>query len=387
MRTRLLQLVAEPCAKWLCGYRIPSEEPAKLDILTLTPEIQETAPEAVSPAIVPPQTPITPPAENEKILTGRVIRSQSGFFTVETSAGLMTCQISGKIKIGAQRAKQRQGASRSDLVALNDTVTLEVDSGNTGTILKVAERQYVLSRVSRESTAGTSAESEQIIIANTDQAIFVFSAANPTANPRSIDRFLVCAEKAEIPSIVICVNKIDLVKREEADLIFANYRKIGYTVVYVSALTGEGLDELKALLSGDPHRVSVFTGPSGVGKSSLLNAMQEGLKLETSDVSQATTKGRHTTRFSQLIKMVDGGYVADTPGLRTMVPWDVEPGELDSYFVEMRPYVETCKFADCSHQHEPGCAIRAAVEKGDISEERYDSYLRLRDELDEQYIY
>ncbi|MBI5931955.1 MAG: ribosome small subunit-dependent GTPase A [Chloroflexi bacterium] len=357
-----------------------------MDIVTLTPDLQETAPQAVS-SILPPPNPVPPSIENEKIVTGRVIRSQSGFFTVETPAGVITSQISGKIKNSAHRAKQRSGTSRSDLVALNDTVTLELDGVDRGTILKVAERQHVLSRVSRESTAGTSAESEQIIIANTDQVIFVFSASNPTPNPRSIDRFLVCAERANIPSIVICINKIDLVPRPEMEEILGGYNKIGYQVLYVSALTGEGLDSLRTLFSGDPNRVSVFTGPSGVGKSSLLNAMQEGLKLETSDVSQATSKGRHTTRFSQLIKMNEGGYVADTPGLRTMVPWDVEPDELDSYFIEMRPYVETCKFADCSHRHEPGCAIRAAVEAGTVSEERYDSYLRLRDELDEQYIY
>jgi ribosome biogenesis GTPase len=115
--------------------------------------------------------------------------------------------------------------------------------------------------------------------------------------------------------------------------------------------------------------------------------MQEGLKLETSEVSHATTKGKHTTRFSQLIQFEAGGYVADTPGLRTMVPWDVEPDELDSYYIEIKPYVEQCKFADCTHQHEPGCAVLAAVEAGKISEGRYDSYLRLRDELDEQFVY
>jgi hypothetical protein len=273
-----------------------------------TQEIQESTPESISPSVTPIITNIntdtdlttppnlataekllveqgktaqqgppqetkiaseTPPTEKlatEKVLTGRVISAQSGFFTIETRAGKITCQISGKLKNEAQRANKRAGVSRSDLVALNDVVTLERDGDETGTIIKVAERQHVLSRVSRESTAGTSAEAEQIIIANTDQAIFVFSAANPAANPRAIDRFLVCAERAEIPSIVLCINKIDLIPKKEAKKLFGIYGKIGYQVVYVSALTGEGLDSLKKLLTGDPNRVSVFTGPSGVGK-------------------------------------------------------------------------------------------------------------------------
>jgi ribosome biogenesis GTPase len=124
-----------------------------------------------------------------------------------------------------------------------------------------------------------------------------------------------------------------------------------------------------------------------VGKSSLLNAIQPGLKLQTADVSQANSKGRHTTTFSQLMPLPKGGYVADTPGIRAVAPWDVEPDELDSYFREIKPLVSECRFADCSHIHEPGCAVREAVEAGKVSKQRYDSYLRLREGLEEQYVY
>ncbi|MCB9437581.1 MAG: ribosome small subunit-dependent GTPase A [Anaerolineales bacterium] len=318
---------------------------------------------------------------------GRVIRTQSGFFTVQTDEGEVVCQISGKLKIDAQRAVHKDEAQRSDLVALNDFVTIEVADANKGMIVGVEDRQHVLSRVEPGISVGTSAESEQIILANTDQAVFVLAASKPTPNTRTLDRYLVSAEKAEIPSIVICVNKADLLAPAKLQQKFGVYETIGYTVLYVSAMTGAGLDALRQVLIGDPNRVSVFTGPSGVGKSSLLNVLQDGLHLETSEVSDATTKGRHTTRFSQLIQFKDGGYVADTPGIRSIAPWDIEPHELDSYFIEMRPYISQCKFADCSHRHEPNCAVVAAVESAAIHPERYDSYLRLREELEEQYIY
>lgn len=318
---------------------------------------------------------------------GRVVRTQSGFFTVQTDEGEVVCQISGKLKIDARRAVHKDEAQRSDLVALNDFVTIEVADTNKGMIVGVEERQHVLSRVEPGIGVGTSAESEQIILANTDQAVFVLAAVKPTPNTRTLDRYLVSAEKAEIPSIVICVNKADLVAPAVLQQKFGLYEKIGYTVLYVSAVTGVGIEALRQALIGDPNRVSVFTGPSGVGKSSLLNVLQDGLHLETSEVSDTTTKGRHTTRFSQLIQFKDGGYVADTPGIRSIAPWDIEPHELDSYFIEMRPYISQCKFADCSHRHEPNCAVVAAVESAAIHPERYDSYLRLREELEEQYIY
>jgi ribosome biogenesis GTPase len=330
--------------------------------------------------------PPAPPTDNT-LVAGRVIRTQSGFFTVQTPDDRQfTCQISGRLKIQAIRAEQREDATRADLVALNDQVRFELQDDGTGMIVEVAKRQHILSRTEPGAKVGTSAETEQIIIVNTDQAIFVFAAAKPRPQPRALDRLLVIAEKAEIPSIMICVNKIDLTSPDEAEQVFSVYEKIGYPVLYVSAKTGHNIDRLRVVLDID-GQVSVFTGPSGVGKSSLLNAIETGLQLATSEVSDATTKGKHTTRYSQLLQLKNGGYVADTPGIRAIAPWDIEPDELDTYFIEFRPYIADCKFADCSHIHEPACAVRGAVEAGDIDAGRYDSYLRLRDELEEQYIY
>lgn len=315
-------------------------------------------------------------------LHGIVTRTQSGFFTVETPQGPIICQLRGRLK---------EAYKDSDLVALGDHVTverLELDADTVGgVIVEVAPRERVLSRVAPSSAVGTSAEREQVIIANPDQAVFVFAATQPDPNPRVLDRFLVAAEKAAIPEIRVCVNKMDLVSGEEEAWVrelFGIYERIGYPVLYVSADEDRGIDALQAALVG---RVSVFTGPSGVGKTSLLNAIEPGLGRKVSAVSHATTKGRHTTRYSEMIPLQGGGYVADTPGIRTLSPWDVEPDELDGYFIEIAARVADCRFPDCTHTHEPGCAVLAAVEAGEISLERYDSYLRLREMLEEEYIY
>lgn len=312
--------------------------------------------------------------------SGLVTKTQSGFFTVKTPDGDVICHISGRLKLPEKEPEK----FTSDLVALGDQVTLEKQADGSGVIVSVKARHNVLSRVAPSSAVGTSAESEQIIIANCDQAVFVFAAAQPKPQPRMLDRLLVAAEKAELDSIVICANKMDLVTQQKAEKYFKPYADIGYTVLYVSAKTGSNIEQLHTILK---DKISVFTGPSGVGKSSLLNAIQPGLKLQTSVVSEATSKGRHTTTFSQLMPLLGGGYVADTPGIRAVAPWDVEPDELDSYFREIKPLVAQCRFADCSHIHEPGCAVREAVEAGKVSAERYDSYLRLREGLEEQYVY
>lgn len=316
-----------------------------------------------------------------KPLKGLVTRTQSGFFTVQTPEGPIVCQLRGKLK---------EEYKETDLVAIGDRVTverLERDADTVGGVIVAVEpRERVLSRVAPSSAVGTSAEREQVIIANPDQAIFVFAAANPAPHVRMLDRFLVAAEKAEIPEIRICVNKLDLVAEDEAPTraLFGIYERIGYPVHYVSAKTGRGIRELHDALIG---KISVYTGPSGVGKTSLLNAVEPGLGRRVSEVSAATTKGRHTTRYSELIPYAEGGYVADTPGIRSISPWDVEPDELDGYYIEIAPHVAECRFQDCTHTHEPGCGVLAALQRGEISHERYDSYLRLREELEDQYVY
>jgi ribosome biogenesis GTPase len=180
----------------------------------------------------------------------------------------------------------------------------------------------------------------------------------------------------ELPA-VICVNKIDLVEPGQAEALFAVYERLGYLVLYTSAITGQGIVGLRDQLQ---DKISVLTGSSGVGKSSLLNAVQPDLGLRVREVSQATEKGLHTTRHVELVPLEIGGYVADTPGIRSLAVFDLEPGELDGYFREIAPLVADCQFSDCTHRHEPRCAVRAAVADGRISAARYDSYIRLREE-------
>jgi ribosome biogenesis GTPase len=271
--------------------------------------------------------------------------------------------------------KHRQLA---DIAAIGDRVEISTQPDGTGMVENVAPRRSALMRRA-PSPYGRPLKDPglnrgQVIIANPDLLVFVFACAEPTANRRLIDRFLVVGEAAQLP-VLLCANKRDIVTEERAQALFGLYPTLGYRVVYTSAKTGQGLDELRDHLRG---KLSVFAGQSGVGKSSLLNALQPGLGLKTREVSAATTKGRHTTVHTELLPLDIGGYVADTPGLRTIAPWDVEPGELDAYFVDLRPYVRYCAFSDCTHMHEPGCAVREAVEAGKIAPSRYDSYCRLR---------
>lgn len=298
------------------------------------------------------------------------MKSQSGFFTVETEEGDYVCKIRGRLK---------QERKETDLVTVGDRVTISVNPDGSGLIEAVAERDRVLSRARpAPSNRRMLKDLEQVLVANPDQVVLVFSIKQPPPSLRKLDRFLVVTEMNELPA-VICVNKIDLASRAEAQETFKIYEEIGYQIIYTSATTGEGIEELRQVLQG---KLSVLAGSSGVGKSSLLNAMQPGLGLRVRDVSEATEKGMHTTRHAELFPLDGGGYVADTPGIRGLALFDVEPQELDAYFREIAPLVSECQFSDCTHRHEPNCAVRAAVQDGTISPQRYESYLRLRDEHD-----
>lgn len=294
-------------------------------------------------------------------ITGLVVRTQSGFFTVETDSGRLVCTLRGRLKRG-----RRQG----DLVAIGDQVVLTPIETGRGLIEDVQPRQHMLARLAPTARG----EYLQVIIANPDQAVFVFACASPAPRFRMLDRFLVIAEKQEIPAVIVA-NKVDRVGEQAAGELFSRYDRLGYPVIYTSAKLLLGIKELERVLKG---KISALSGPSGAGKSSLLNAIQPGLGLAVRQVSASTGKGKHTTVASELFHLDVGGHVADTPGLRALALWDMEPSELDGYFPEIRPLVTACAFNDCTHTHEPGCQVRAAVEAGGIHPERYESYIRLR---------
>jgi ribosome biogenesis GTPase len=307
-------------------------------------------------------------------LAGLVVKEQSGFFWIEAEDGhTYMCRLRGRLLEDAQS---------SDVAAIGDRVHIQVIDETSGAVEQVDPRKSSLSRAARtEGNRGAgAAEREQVIIANADQAFFVFAAAQPTPSLRMVDKFLVAGEKASIKNLIIIVNKVDLDGAAPTIARFEMYEQLGYTVLHTSALRREGIDQLRDLLK---DRISVFTGPSGVGKTSLLNAVEPGLGRVVKGVSQLRQEGMHTTRDSELVKLGFGGYLADTPGIRTLNMWDVEPEELDGYFVEIAPLVPKCRFADCSHRNEPGCAVQNALKKGKISHSRYQSYVSMRAELED----
>jgi ribosome biogenesis GTPase len=264
----------------------------------------------------------------------------------------------------------KQGSKEGDLAAIGDRVFVSKITESEGLIEAIEPRQRMISRLAPLPRG----EYEQIIIANPDQIVLVFACAEPEPRMRMLDRFLIIAEEQSVP-VLIVANKIDLVSLEFAKGLFDHYRDLGYELIYSSVPNREGLAALQEKLVG---KISALAGPSGAGKSSLLNAIQPGLGLTIQNVSQSTGKGKHTTVASELFPLEGGGYVADTPGLKALALWDIEPEELDGYFPEMRALVAQCQFSDCTHAHEPGCAIIKGVEQGLIHPSRYDSYLRLR---------
>jgi len=301
----------------------------------------------------------------EKREVGMVTRMQAGFYTVTIKDTFVECQLRGRLK---------QQRKMEDLVAIGDRVEISFTGAEDGVIEEVCERQRMLVRLAPTARGVY----KQILLANPDQTVFVFACADPEPSLRMLDRFLVIAERQGIDALIVA-NKIDRCDKIHAEEMFSPYAALGYTVVYTSAKEEDGIEELREHLDG---KISAFAGPSGVGKTSLLNALRPGLGLDVRSVKESSHKGRHTTIVRQLFPLNENSLVADLPGIRQLSIWDIEPEELDAYFCEFPPFVKDCQFSNCSHDQEPGCGIKQAVQKGIISTARYESYLKLRKELE-----
>lgn len=331
---------------------------------------------------------------DEPIKRGLVTRKTSAGYGVESEGRLIACSLSSQLLYQMDKMQELSNNSRrkgwanvgprsADLAVVGDQVDfIEMEEGR-GSIVSVLPRRSQLSR--RSAVPMPSAQPfEQVIAANVDQVVAVFAAASPAPKWNLLDRYLVSAESSELPTL-ICVTKLDLVRRangssdEMLEQALEIYRQIGYPVMLTSAKTGIGLEELRQRLQG---RLSVLLGKSGVGKTSLLNALQPGLGLRVNEVSRVTRKGKHTTSHLEMFALEGGGALVDTPGVREFGLWEVDGRDLAWFFPEMRPFVGQCKFGlDCHHDEEPDCMVRQAVSSGLISPYRYKSYLRLRWEL------
>ena len=297
----------------------------------------------------------------ENTVAGRVIRYQSGFYTIQTDSAIITCGLRGRLK---------RRTIQGDVISIGDLVKITILPEGSGVIEEIEPRRTELVRMDPTPRG----EFRQILLANPDQIVIVFACTSPEPHLRMLDRFLVISEKQRLQALIIA-NKVDLVGMRNAKKIFSIYPPLGYRVLYTSAETGEGVQELKSALSG---KISALAGPSGVGKSSLMNRIQPGLGLAVREISKFNERGKHTTVVREIFPLDGGGYVADLPGLRRLSLWDTQPEELDGYFPEIRELVRNCQFNDCAHSEEPGCAVIRAVEEGTISPERYESYLRMR---------
>jgi ribosome biogenesis GTPase len=330
-------------------------------------------------------------------LTGMVLNGAHGIYDVHTDNGILRCTLRGKLKKAFAQAQSTKstgkGRPRYDKLSysrhtqreeretntsplpvrltVGDFVKLRQLDAKTGLIEEILPRQSALSR--KDAASNERISIQQTMLANLDQVIIVFATTQPEPHFGMLDRYLAICESVRIPPI-ICLNKVDLPHDKRVEEAADLYSRLGYTVIWTSPKTGAGIDTLRSLLK---EHISLFTGPSGVGKSSLVNAVEPGMAVKTGLISDATGKGKHTTTGSQLYPLSEGGWLADSAGIRALATWDIAPEDLAWCFVEFRPYLGECIYSDCMHIDEEDCAIRQAVEDGVINERRYKSYVRM----------
>ena len=304
---------------------------------------------------------------------GLVIKNTGSWYQVKTDEGqVVDCKIKGNFRL--------KGIRSTNPIAVGDKVDITLNNEGTAFITSIDERKnYIVRRSSNLS------KQSHIIAANLDQSFLIVTVNYPETSTIFIDRFLATAEAYRIP-VSLIFNKVDLYTPEELQLLDALvslYEHIGYPCYIISATDGQGVDAIRALL---PHKVTLFSGNSGVGKSTLINAIHPAFQAKTGEISGYHNKGMHTTTFSEMFEVAGGGYIIDTPGIKGFGTFDMEQEEVGHYFKEIFHYAVGCKYSNCTHVHEPGCAVRQAVEEHLISESRYISYLNiLEDEHEGKY--
>lgn len=299
---------------------------------------------------------------------GLVVKNTGSWYTVKTDSGqLIDCKLKGNFRL--------KGIRSTSPVAVGDFVQIVTNAEGTAMITAIDDRKNYIIRKSPNLS-----KQSQIIAANLDQAFLLVTIKYPETSTIFIDRFLAGAEAYRIP-VVLVFNKTDLLNEEDYQQMMMNlYETIGYHCVEISAETGQGMEVIDALLA---QKVTLLSGNSGVGKSTLINVLIPHAEQRTAEISDAHGTGIHTTTFSEMIALPHGGYVIDTPGIKGFGTFDIEPEELTSYFKEIFAFSKDCKFNNCTHTHEPGCAVRTAVENHYISESRYQSYLSMLDDKEE----